>query len=118
MRGWWKGNSSPACWTALAVALAAVTCTTGCGGGQAGRPDVVTGETPHATPASDPVQRGQYLVSVGACGDCHTPMRMGPNGPEPDTSSLLAGHPASLVLGDPPKLQQPWLWAGTATNTA
>jgi hypothetical protein len=43
---------------------------------------------------------------------------MGPKGPEPDTSNLLAGHPASLVLGDPPKLPQPWMWAGTATNTA
>src|SRR5688572_17753118 len=43
-----------------------------------------------------PVERGQYLVTVAGCGDCHTPFKMGANGPEPDMSRMLAGHPAEM----------------------
>jgi mono/diheme cytochrome c family protein len=67
---------------------------------------------------ADPVVRGRYLVTAKGCGDCHTPMRMGANGPEPDTSRLLSGHPAALAVAEAPKLPQPWTWASTATNTA
>jgi hypothetical protein len=32
---------------------------------------------------------------------------------------LLSGHPADAVVGRPPQLGDgPWVWAGTATNTA
>ena len=31
--------------------------------------------------------------SPGGCNDCHTPLRMGPNGPEPDMTRMLSGHP-------------------------
>ena len=44
------------------------------------------------------VQRGQYLVTIGGCNDCHTPFKMGPNGPEPDMSRMLSGHPESVVV--------------------
>ncbi len=40
-----------------------------------------------------PVERGQYLVTVAGCGDCHTPFKMGANGPEPDLSRMLLGPP-------------------------
>ena len=36
-----------------------------------------------AQDSSDPVKRGQYLVTIGGCNDCHTPLKMGPKGPEP-----------------------------------
>lgn len=65
------------------------------------------------------IQRGEYLVTVGGCNDCHTPLKMGPKGPEPDMSRQLSGHPASLEMPAPPALPNgPWLWSGAATNTA
>lgn len=70
-----------------------------------------------ATPANA-VERGKYLVTISGCGDCHTPMKMGANGPEPDRDLLLAGHPAALAMPPAPAPQGPWLWSGAATNTA
>lgn len=65
------------------------------------------------------VQRGEYLVRIMACHDCHTPMAMGPNGPAPDMSRALTGHPESLVMPPAPKLPEgPWGWVGSLTNTA
>lgn len=47
-----------------------------------------------AKPAKDdPVKRGAYLVMVGGCNDCHTPMKMSPIGPMPDMERMLSGHP-------------------------
>ncbi len=63
-------------------------------------------------------ERGKYLVSVIGCSDCHTPMKMGSNGPEPDMSRFLSGHPEQMGPMPAAKLQGPWLWAGAATNTA
>jgi hypothetical protein len=68
--------------------------------------------------AAQAVERGQYLVTITGCGDCHTPMKMGPNGPEPDRAQLLAGHPSGLAMPPAPVAQGPWLWSGAATNTA
>jgi hypothetical protein len=67
---------------------------------------------------SSNVKRGEYLVAVGACTDCHTPWKMGPDGPEPDATRYLSGHPESERLGPPPAPSGGWLWAGSATNTA
>ncbi|MGN6186711.1 MAG: c-type cytochrome [Thermoanaerobaculia bacterium] len=64
------------------------------------------------------IARGKYLVSFGGCHDCHTPLKMGPKGPEPDFSRALSGHPESLVMGPAPKPQGAWMWSGAATNTA
>jgi len=78
----------------------------------------VSGETPaHASPASA-LARGEYLVTIGVCNDCHTPFKMGPNGPEPDMSRMLSGHPESLVMPPVPKLDGPWVVAMAGTNTA
>lgn len=71
-----------------------------------------------ADPASAAVERGRYLVTVAGCNDCHTPFKMGPNGPEPDMTRMLAGHPQDLQMPPAPAAQGPWLWAGAATNTA
>lgn len=45
-------------------------------------------------PKEDPVKRGEYLVSILGCDDCHTPKNMGPRGPEPDMTRRFMGHPA------------------------
>ena len=64
-------------------------------------------------------KRGEYLVTIGGCNDCHTPFKMGPNGPEPDMSRALSGHPESMPMPEAPKLPAgPWIWTGAATNTA
>jgi hypothetical protein len=44
------------------------------------------------------VKRGAYLVSIMGCNDCHTPKKMGPNGPEFDTDRTLSGHPADMPV--------------------
>ena len=47
------------------------------------------------------VERGKYLVTSNVCNDCHTPWKMGPNGPEPDMTRMLSGHPESVVITKP-----------------
>jgi mono/diheme cytochrome c family protein len=44
----------------------------------------------------DLVKRGEYLVTVGSCNDCHTPWRLDSalGMPVPDMSRMLSGHPA------------------------
>ena len=64
-----------------------------------------------AEPPRNPerVARGSYLVGSMACNDCHTPWKMGKNGPEPDLTRMLSGHPAAMPLPPPPKLGEgPW----------
>ena len=64
------------------------------------------------------IQRGEHLVMTSACNDCHTPFKMGPQGPEPDMSRMLSGHPESVKVPPPPAAQGPWLGSMFATNTA
>jgi Cytochrome c len=87
----------------IAIVLVAV----GCGQGTA----------PGAGTQS-PVERGKYLVTIAGCNDCHTPHILGPNGPEPDMSRMLSGHPESVVLSTPPQFSGGWFWAGVPTFTA
>lgn len=42
------------------------------------------------------IKRGEYLVTIAGCDDCHTPKKMGPNGPEPDMDRRLSGYNASV----------------------
>jgi len=71
-----------------------------------------------AASESTRVERGKYLVSVLGCNDCHTPLKVGPAGPEPDLSRFLSGHPEHMGALHASTAQGPWLWAGAATNTA
>lgn len=65
------------------------------------------------------IERGKYLVMVGGCHDCHTPLKAGPNGPEPDMTRMLSGHPEQLVMPPAPKLPPgPWLVTAAATLTS
>ncbi len=45
-----------------------------------------------------PVARGEYLVNVLGCHDCHSPKTITPNGPAPDPARLLSGFPSDQVL--------------------
>jgi hypothetical protein len=64
------------------------------------------------------VKRGEYLVTIGGCNDCHTPWKMGPNGPEPDMTRMLSGHPESLQMPTAPQVSPPWAGTMAATFTA
>jgi mono/diheme cytochrome c family protein len=70
-------------------------------------------------PDAKAVERGKYLVTIMLCNDCHTPQKMGPNGPEPDLTRTLSGHPQEVVMPPPPQTgHSPWNWGGTGTMTA
>lgn len=71
-----------------------------------------------AEPESKQIKRGEYLVSTSGCHDCHTPWIMKSDGPGPDMSRALSGHPEGLVMPPPPKMEGPWLWTGAVSNTA
>ena len=74
---------------------------------------------PVAAQDSNPkVARGAYLVTIMGCNDCHTPWKMGPQGPEPDMTRMLSGHPQDLKMSPVTLERGPWGWVGAATNTA
>jgi hypothetical protein len=50
------------------------------------------------TASEDPVKRGDYLVTIMGCDDCHSPKKMGPNGPEIIIERRLSGFPADAKL--------------------
>jgi len=91
----------------LGVAIAAAVL--GVGGGSASR----RREAPRAEAASR-VARGRYLVAAIGCADCHSPKKIGPNGPEEDPARFLSGHPEDSDL--PPAPSVPGgAWAMTAS---
>jgi len=47
-----------------------------------------------AVSPEDIVKRGEYLVTIMGCNDCHSPKKMGPNGPEVIPELLLSGYPS------------------------
>lgn len=72
-----------------------------------------------AAPDAAKIERGKYLATIGGCNDCHTPMKLGPKGPEPDMSRMLSGHPEEFVITQPAKGTSPeWIMASSATGTA
>jgi|KBSSwiStaDraftv2_1062776.scaffolds.fasta_scaffold00004_85 cytochrome c553 len=63
-------------------------------------------------------QRGKYLALIGGCSDCHTPKKMGPQGPEADTTRLLSGHPQGEPVTAQATLSAPWMAATNMHLTA
>lgn len=77
-----------------------------------------TAKKPGSAEASK-IARGKYLVQILACTDCHTPKKMGLNGPEDDPTRFLAGHPEGAKVNPLPGLANtPWLAATTGDFTA
>jgi mono/diheme cytochrome c family protein len=64
------------------------------------------------------IERGKYLVTVAVCNDCHTPLKMGPSGPEPDMSRMLSGHPSHEKVEPPPASDDFWTFSASRTLTA
>jgi mono/diheme cytochrome c family protein len=94
----------------LAAALAAGLATLG-------TPEALAASEPAAA-GDDPVARGRYLVTTSGCNDCHTPWRVGPDGPEPDMSRMLSGHPEDIRIDAPAQPDEPWTVSTIGTNTA
>ena len=63
------------------------------------------------------IKRGHYLVTIMGCHDCHSPKKMGPLGPQIDSSRALSGHPANQPLPQVnPKEAESWMLSNhTAT---
>lgn len=47
---------------------------------------------------ADLIKRGEYLVTIMGCNDCHTPKVMTDHGPDLDRTRLMSGHPADVPL--------------------
>ena len=56
----------------------------------------------------DMVKHGEYLVTIMGCNDCHSPKKMGPNGPEIIPELLLSGYPSDrpVIKFDNPLLKE------------
>lgn len=104
-----RGRARTAAWPASLVLVLAM-----------GSGSVVAADPAPAKGKADPnqVARGKYLVTVAGCNDCHTPWKMGANGPEPEMSLFLSGHPASMKLPPPPAPSGPWVASTTGSFTA
>lgn len=57
------------------------------------------------------VARGEYLVNAIGCDDCHSPKRMGPNGPEIIPELRLSGFPhnGQLPPADTTSVSKGWM---------
>jgi len=44
------------------------------------------------------IKQGAYLVSIMGCNDCHSPKKMGANGPEIIPELMLSGYPSDLPI--------------------
>ncbi len=61
------------------------------------------------TPSHESViEKGKYLVGVMGCNDCHSPKKVGPNGPELIPELLLSGYPSDrpVVTFDSPMIKE------------
>jgi mono/diheme cytochrome c family protein len=77
-----------------------------------------TGGASASSAKASQIARGKYLVDIMGCHDCHTPMKLGPNGPEWDMTRALSGHPESLVMPPAPEQKLPWMASMGMTMTA
>jgi hypothetical protein len=82
-------------------------------------PRVGTEKSANAAEANPAVvARGEYLVKIMGCNDCHTPWKIGPNGPEPDMTRFLSGHPEEIGRLPNVKATEPFVGSAFPTNTA
>ena len=72
--------------------------------------DAEPAAAPAAPTAESQIERGRMLIIGGGCHDCHTPKKIGPNGPEADMDRALSGHPESQKITAPFKQPKdiPW----------
>jgi hypothetical protein len=103
---------------ALTIAVSFLILTVGTGCDQSLQASPRNAQKAEAAAQQARVEHGKYLVTLMGCNDCHTPLKMGANGPEPDMTRMLSGHPSQFKLTSRPKIDNTWAWAGAGTNTA
>jgi len=61
--------------------------------------------------AAQLVQRGEYLVTIMGCNDCHSPKEMGPQGPVLIADLILSGYPAARPFEkvEPELIKKGWI---------
>jgi len=61
--------------------------------------------------AAQLVQRGEYLVTIMGCNDCHSPKEMGPQGPVLIADLILSGYPAARPFEkvEPELIKKVWI---------
>ena len=66
------------------------------------------------------VKRGEYLVNTIGCDDCHSPKRMGANGPELIPELRLSGYPSDrpLTIADTNVVKKGWMLFSDDLTTA
>jgi cytochrome c553 len=65
----------------------------------------------------DQVTRGEYLITVGGCDDCHSPKLFTTKGPVPDMNKRLSGAPADTKIpAIPAGAISPTAWGALTTN--
>lgn len=66
------------------------------------------------TDSAAQVKRGEYLVSIVGCDDCHSPKRMGEHGPEIIPELRLSGYPSTRPIqkADSNVIKQGWVLMG------
>ena len=75
------------------LCAAAMICTTSCG-----ETEQSIAENRPISDAADLVASGEYLVMITGCNDCHSPKRMGPQGPELIPELILSGYPGKQPI--------------------
>ncbi len=102
--------------TVAGLLLGVMACfSTGCGTEEAQKTETGGADSAQAAAGAmtkeEMVKKGEHLVMTMGCGDCHTPKKMGPQGPMPDMERALSGHPADEVLpAHDPALVAPGKW--------
>ncbi|HEX7829386.1 MAG TPA: diheme cytochrome c-553 [Thermoanaerobaculia bacterium] len=94
--------------TSLAVIVAA----------NASKPAVAP--APKKLSKAEQIKRGEYMVTIGGCNDCHTPWVIQKDGnPGPDMSRALSGHPMQFPITTPAQINSDRFAVAIApTNTA
>jgi mono/diheme cytochrome c family protein len=103
-------------WTTALIA-AAILLTAVISTATVGAHDASTGGAGSSAKASQ-IARGKYLVDIMGCHDCHTPMKLGPNGPEWDMTRALSGHPEDAPMLPPANLPEGYMAAIGGTFTS
>jgi hypothetical protein len=67
----------------------------GCGQMEAVKTDSLA-SAPKTLSHAELVARGEYIVTIASCADCHSPKIFTAMGPVPDSSRTLSGHPGGI----------------------
>ena len=66
------------------------------------------------------IVKGEYLVTIAGCDDCHSPKRMGAHGPEIVPELRFSGYPSSRPFQKPDSnaIKQGWVLMGADLTSA